>query len=70
MASDFEKYRRRADRMKRLEVVQERAKTMFAIVTAGKGSDQIWLAMAELKQAVALVDQLPPPPKEDLPPIG
>ena len=53
--------------MKRLEAVLERAKNLFAAATAGKSSEQIWVAMSELKLAVSLVDQLPPPPKEDIP---
>lgn len=67
MAADFEKYRRRAERMKRLENVMDKAKNLFAMVNAGKSQEHLWIAMSELKLAVSLVDQLPPPPKDDLP---
>lgn len=53
--------------MKRLENVMDKAKNLFAMVNAGKSQEHLWIAMSELKLAVSLVDQLPPPPKDDLP---
>jgi hypothetical protein len=62
MTADFETYRKRAERMKKLEVVLERAKDMFNAAVVGGSTDKVWLAMAKLKEAVSDVDKLPPPP--------
>lgn len=62
MTADFETYRKRAERMKKLEIVLERAKDMFNAAVVGGSTDQVWLAMAKLKEAVSAVDKLPPPP--------
>lgn len=67
MAIDFEKYRRRRERMKRLELVYRKAQALFDAAQAGKPTEHVWNAMTKLKTAVALVDQLPPPPKSDEP---
>lgn len=64
MASDFEAYRKRAERMKRLEIVLERAKDMFNAAQIGGSTDKVWLAMAKLREAVTDVDKLPPPPHQ------
>jgi hypothetical protein len=63
--SDFDKYRRRAIRMKRLEVVLDKAKDVFACVNLQKGSVIIQQALIELERAVRHVDQLPPPHQDD-----
>ena len=65
MSSDFEKYRQRAERMKKLETVLERAKDMFNAAQIGGQSDKVWLAMAKLREAVTEVDRLPPPHRND-----
>lgn len=64
MASDFEKYRKRAERLKKLEIVLERAKDMFNAAQVGGSTDRVWNAMAKLREAVTEVDRLPPPPKD------
>lgn len=64
MASDFEAYRKRAERMKRLEIVLERAKDMFNAAQIGGSTDKVWLAMAKLREAVTEVDKLPPSPPQ------
>lgn len=51
--------------MKRLEVVLDKAKDVFACVRANKGSIIIQQALLELEKAARLVDQLPPPHQDD-----
>jgi len=65
--SDFAKYRARAERMKRLEIVLECAKNVFAAAQVGGGStEKVWLAMAKLREAVANVDKTTPPSLNDV----
>ena len=59
--SDFLKYKQRAERMKKLEVVLDRAKDMFNAAQVGGSTEKVWLAMAKLKEAVMDVDKIPPP---------
>lgn len=59
--SDFERYRRRADRAKALEEVLDAAKEVFAASSVPEGQERVWTALARLKEAIAKVDRLPPP---------
>ena len=58
--SDFQSYRRRAERMKLLEEVLERAKDVFAASAVHGKTENVWLALAKLREAVARCDELPP----------
>lgn len=57
MLSDFAKYQKKAERTKKLEHVFECAKEVFFVAGSGNSTEKVWLAMAKLREAVALVDK-------------
>lgn len=59
--SDFLTYQRRAQRMKKLEQVLDRARDVFAASQGGKPADAVWMALAKLREAIVEADKTPPP---------
>jgi hypothetical protein len=58
--SEFEAYRRRADRLKALEKLLEAARDVFAVAANSSGTAATWEALAKLRRNVEEVDKLPP----------
>lgn len=48
--------------MKLLEEVLERAKDVFSASAVPGKTENVWLALAKLREAVAKADELPPNP--------
>lgn len=60
--SDFEAYRKRAERVKALEELFEPAKRVF-VSAQYAGTSEPWLSLAALKAAIEKVESIPAPKK-------
>lgn len=58
--SEFEAYRRRAERLKALEKLLEAARDVFAVAAHSSGTAATWDALAKLRRMVDEVDKFPP----------